>query len=275
MEMRGRENLLSVDNVAILLNKIFAGNAINILELIPDNFIDLTVTSPPYDEMRAYNGFEFDFEPIAEGLYRVTKKGGIVVWVVGDKIKNGNRSLTSFKQALYFQKIGFNVHDVMIYKKKNTPFMRTNAYTNCYEFMFILSKGSPKTFNPLKTKTARHGHEMLVSNKGADGINKKVLAELKPEKTLNNVWEYAVGLGGTTNDKIAFLHTAVFPEKLAEDHIISWSNAGDIVLDPMCGSGTTCKMAYVNNRNYIGVDVSEEYCKIAEARITMAQKKLL
>lgn len=141
----------------------------------------------------------------------------------------------------------------MIYQKKNTPFMRSNAYTNCYEFMFVFSKGKPKTFNPLKTKTARSGLEKLVTNKKADGINKKVIGELKTEKTLTNIWEYAVGLGGSTNDKIAFEHTAIFPEKLARDHILSWSNENDIVFDPMSGSGTTCKVAKLNNRFYLAI----------------------
>ena len=119
------------------------------METLPTNSVDLTVTSPPYDDLRSYNGYAFDFDTIASQLYRVTKKGGIVVWVVGDRINKGNKSLTSFRQALAFQEIGFNVHDVMIYKKKNTPFMRSNAYTNCYEFMLVLSKGAPKTFNKI------------------------------------------------------------------------------------------------------------------------------
>jgi site-specific DNA-methyltransferase (adenine-specific) len=237
------------------------------MQKLEDDIIDLTVTSPPYDELRHYNGFSFDVEKIAKELYRITKTGGIVVWVVGDKINKGNKSLTSFKQALMFQEIGFNVHDVMIYKKKNTPFMRSNAYTNCYEYMFIFSKASPKTFNPIMEKTARHGFEMAVFNKGPDGVNKKTLVELKEKKTRNNIWEYAVGLGGTTNDKVAFKHPAVFPERLAEDHILSWTNPGDLVFDPMCGSGTTCKMALLNNRNYIGCDISDEYVKIAKTRI--------
>lgn len=256
-------------------NEIICGNAVEIMQQMPSNCIDLTVTSPPYDELRDYNGYDFDFKAMAKGLFKITKKGGVVVWVVGDKIKNGNKSLTCFKHALYFQEIGFNVHDTMIYKKKNTPFMRTNAYTNCFEFMFVFSKGSPKTFNPIKTKTARQGEEMLVFNKGTDGINKKVLGVLNPVKTLTNIWEYAVGLGGTTNDKIAFGHPAVFPEKLAEDHILSWSNQNDIVFDPMCGSGTTCKMAYVNNRKFLGIDISKEYCKIANERMKLAQRNLL
>ncbi len=249
------------------LNKIIYGNAVDVMKQMPDCSIDLTVTSPPYDELRNYNGYHFDFEGIAKNLFRITKKGAILVWVVGDKIKNGNRSLTSFNQLIFFQKIGFNVHDVMIYKKKNTPFMRTNAYTNCFEFMFILSKGKPKTFNPLKIKTIRHGREMLPFNKGADGINKKILGELKPKKTMTNIWEYAVGLYGTTSDKIAFKHPAVFPEKLAEDHILSWTKKGDIVFDPMCGSGTTCKMATKNSRFYIGCDISKEYVELAKKRL--------
>jgi site-specific DNA-methyltransferase (adenine-specific) len=238
-------------------NIIYCGDCVEIMESMEENSIDLTVTSPPYDELRNYNGYSFNIGNIAKGLFRVTKKGGIVVWVVGDKIKNGDRTLTSFKQAIIFQESGFNVHDVMIYKKSNTPFMRSNAYTNCYEFMFVFSKGSPNTFNPLKTKTARQGHEMMPFNKGADGVNRKTMGELKPEKTMINIWEYAVGLGGTTSDRIAFKHPAVFPEKLAEDHILSWTNEGDVVFDPMCGSGTTCKMAMKNKRLYIGCDISK------------------
>lgn len=255
-------------NLYDLLNNFYALDCVHFMRTqLQDESIDMVLTSPPYDDLRNYNGYAFDFEKIANELYRVLKKGGVVVWVVGDKIKNGNKSLTSFKQALYFQQIGFNMHDVMIYAKKNTPFMRSNAYTNGYEYMFILSKGKPKTFNPLKEPTARNGFEMLVANKGADGKNNKVLKELKKEKTKSNIWYYAVGLGGTTNDKEAFKHPAVFPEQLALDHILSWSNEGDVVLDPMCGSGTTCKMAFLNNRNFIGVDISKEYIQIATKRL--------
>ena len=249
------------------LDNICHSDCVEFMKSMKENFIDLTVTSPPYDELRDYNGYSFDFENIAKQLFRVTKKGGVVIWVVGDKIKKGNKSLTGFKQALYFQQVGFNVHDIMIYRKKNTPFMRSNAYTNCFEFMFVLCKGSPNTFNPLRVKTVRQGKEMLPYNKKADGVNKKIMAELKTEKTMTNIWEYAVGYGGSTSDKLAFKHPAIFPEKLAEDHILSWTNEHDIVFDPMCGSGTTCKMAAVNKRHYIGCDISKEYVELAKKRL--------
>ncbi len=251
-----------------MMNQFYAEDCVEFMRRIDSGIVDLTVTSPPYDNLRNYKGYSFPFEDIAEGLFRVTKEGGVVVWVVGDKINgNGGRTLTSFRQALFFQEIGFRTHDVMIYQKKNTPFMRSNAYTNCHEFMFVLSKGAPETFHPLKQKTARNGYEMVVHNKGPDAVNKKVLKELKKEKTKTNIWAYAVGLGGTTSDRIAFKHPAVFPEKLAEDHILSWTNPGDLVFDPMCGSGTTCKMAARHDRNWIGVDISDEYIQIAEARL--------
>lgn len=260
---------LSDENIKkIEPNKTYVGDCVDLMSLMDGNCVDLTVTSPPYDGLRYYNGYDFNYEAIAESLYRVTKDGGVVVWVVADKTKNGDRSLTSFKQALYFQKVGFKVHDIMIYKKKNTPFMRSNAYTNCYEFMFVFLKGKKiKTFNPIEEATVRQGYEMVPHNKGPEAVNKKVLKELKPSKTKINIWEYAVGLHGTTSDKIAFKHPAVFPEKLAQDHILSWSNKGDLVFDPMCGSGTTCKMALKNGRKYIGFDTSEEYIKITEERL--------
>ncbi|GAB6393324.1 MAG: site-specific DNA-methyltransferase [Treponematales bacterium] len=255
-------------------NRLYKADCVDFMRSIQADFVDLTVTSPPYDELRDYNGYDFDCAAVAEELFRITKKGGVVVWVVGDKIRKGNRSLTSFRHAFAFQSAGFNVHDVMIYKKKNTPFMRSNAYTNCYEFMFVLSKGSPKTFRPLMEKTARHGFEMIVHNKGPDGINKKNLKELKPQKVKTNIWEYAVGLGGSTNDREAFEHPAIFPEKLAEDHIVTWSNPGELVFDPMCGSGTTCKMALKHSRLYLGCDISAEYIEIARRRLANYENKI-
>ena len=252
------------------VDNIICSECVEYMAQMPDNFIDLTVTSPPYDNLRKYNGFMLNCENIVKELYRVTKPGGVVVWVVGDAIKKGNKTLTSFRQALLFQQEGFNVHDIMIYKKKNTPFMRSNAYTNCFEFMFVFSKGAPKTFNPLKEPTVRHGFEMVVCNKKADGINNKVLKELKKEKTKNNIWEYAVGLGGSTSDKEAFKHPAIFPEKLVLDHVLSWSNKGDLVFDPFMGSGTTAKIAKKLGRHWTGCDISSEYVNIAINRVNKA-----
>ncbi len=249
--------------------KLIVGNCVDVMRTWNESSIQLTVTSPPYDGLRDYKGYDFPFEEIANELFRVTAEGGVLVWVVGDRI-NGGRSLTSFRQAIYFQEIGFSAHDIMIYQKKNTPFTRSNAYTNAYEMMFVLSKGKPATFNPLKVPTQRHGFEMLTHNKLPDGINKKKLGELKKEKTRTNIWSYAVGLGGTTSDKIAFQHPAVFPEKLANDHIESWSSPGDLVLDPMCGSGTTGKMALLSGREFVGIDISPEYIEIARNRLSQS-----
>lgn len=232
-------------------------------------FVDLTVTSPPYDNLRDYQGYEFNAKNMLQAIYDVTVVGGVCVWVVGDKIREGNRSLTSFKHALIARDIGWNIHDVMIYQKRNTPFMRSNAYTNCYEFMLILSNRKPKTFNPITEATVRKGWETAVFNKGSDGVNKKRPVKLQGFKTKTNIWTYAVGKGGTTSDTIAFQHPAVFPEKLAEDHIVSWSNSGDFVLDPMCGSGTTCKMAARHSRNWLGIDISSDYIKISKQRLAM------
>lgn len=253
-------------------NTLYCGDAVNVLEGFCEGCFDLTVTSPPYENLRDYNGYVFDAKKMLASIYRVTKEGGVCVWVVGDKIKGG-RSLVSFEQGLIGKECGFLMHDVMIYQKKNTPFMRSNAYTNCYEFMFVFSKGKPKTFNPLKTPTARNGIEKGVYNKKPDGVNKKRIIELKKEKNRTNIWPYAVGLGGSTSYKEAFAHPAIFPEKLALDHILSWSNKGDTVLDPMCGSGTVCAMAQQQERNWVGIDISADYVKLASKRIETHKKQ--
>ena len=200
-------------------------------------------------------------------LYRITKKGGVVVWVVADSTLKGTETGTSFKQALYFMETGFNLHDTMVYKKANFPPLTHFRYEQSFEYMFVLSKGKPKTFNPILVDCIHAGKVIKRSRSEYDKNHAKRFnsdANPKPtakKKQKENVWEYKVGGAKTVN------HVAQFPEKLANDHIISWSNPNDIILDPMCGSGTTLKMAKLNNRNFIGIDVAEEYCEISRQRV--------
>lgn len=256
------------------VNKIYCGDALEVLKTFPDECIDLTVTSPPYDNLRDYEGYSFDFEGIAQQLFRVTKCGGIVVWVIGDAVVNGSETGTSFQQALFFKEVGFKLHDTMIYKKDSSPFPEQNRYNQCFEYMFVLARGKPKTFNPIKVATIWKSKNNTSTQRGKDGI----LVPQKYErgfdtKTKSNIWKYSVGHMKSTTDKVAHEHPATFPEKLAQDHIISWSNKGDIVLDPFNGSGTTTKLARLGDRKYVGIDISEKYCKIANDRLK--QQKLI
>ena len=245
-------------------------DCVEYMQTMDKESVDLVVTSPPYDDLRNYNGFTFDCEAVAKALMRVVKAGGVVVWVVGDRI-NGGRSLTSFEQAFTFRDAGFTVYDVMVFKKRNTPFMRKRAYTNCYEFMFVFARGTPNTFNPLRSPSVRSGLADVPFLKGPDGVNRKTKRPLSEHKVRNNIWSYAVGKNGTTSDMYAFEHPAMFPENLARDHILSWSNPGDLVFDPMCGAGTTCKIAKATGRRWLGVDVSEQYTAIARKRLSQVQ----
>lgn len=268
------------------INKIYNENCLDTMAKMPDGFIDLTVTSPPYSDLRNYKGYEFKYKPVAKELYRVTKSGGVVVWVVGDKTKNGTEELEPFLQALYFKEIGFCV-ETMIYAKPSCPYPANVRYNQQFEFMFVFSKGKPKTFNPIKELKAQKEIERIrkkqinYKNKSfrqKDGSmlqaysDERMLDRLKKsscniEKTRGNVWVYPSGYMVSSKDKISFEHPATFPEDLAKDHIISWSNEGDLVYDPFMGSGTTAKMAILNNRNYIGSEISKEYCEIADKRI--------
>ena len=251
------------------MNDLINGNCIDVMANMDPESIDLTVTSPPYDQLRDYKGFTFDFEGVANQLFRVTKKGGVVVWVVGDSVIKGSESLTSFKQALYFKEIGFNVHDTMIYEKSSSSLPDPTRYFQSFEYMFVLSKGKPKAINKIydvKNKYIGLQTNNVVREK--DGLTHKRADRIIGDYSYRrNVWRFTVGYMHTTKDKYAYEHPAMFPEKLAEDHIYSWSNPGDIVLDPFCGSGTTCKMAKLLHRNYIGIDISEEYLKIARRRL--------
>lgn len=262
-------------NLDDIINTVINASSSRYLKLIPDESIDLVVTSPPYDDLRDYEGelsWNFNvFKIIAVELYRIMKKGGIVVWVIGDKVQNGNRSLTSFKQALYFQELGFKMFDVVIYEKAGSGPPHPNRYFNSYEFMFILSKGKPKTINILKDKPNKYAGQSTygeVTRREKDGSLTN-----KGKKTVNslgvrtNIWRYANGNGFATKDVIAYRHPAIFPEKLVEDHIKAWSNPGDIVLDPFAGSGTTGKVAKLLKRNWILIESVKDYCEIAKARI--------
>lgn len=261
------------------MNQVIQGNCVELMRGLGNDFVDLTITSPPYDDLRTYNGYSFDFEGVASELYRITKKGGVVVWVVGDKTTKGSESLTSFKQALFFKEVGFNMHDTMIYAKENVFGGSGNPprrYAQSFEYMFVLSKGTPKTFNPIKEPCIKSGTKftgITRKNQQSDGekpeSKRYIEGKVKKEKIVKNIFSYKVGFNMTSKDKIAFQHPAIFPEKLAEDQVLSWSNERDLVFDPFAGSGTTLKMAKLHNREYLGFEISEEYCEIAKERISL------
>jgi len=255
------------------INRIYNEPNNETMVKMPDCFVDLTVTSPPYDGLRTYNGYSFPFEDIAKELYRITKQGGVLVWVVGDATVNGSESGTSFRQALYFKEIGFDLFDTMIYAKPPRGAVGNNkTYWQTFEYMFVLSKGKPKTINLIidrKNKESREG------DNGTKRIENGELLKVKrggysEYGRRTNIWEYGIGNGQSTKDNIAFKHPAIFPEQLANDHIISWSNEGDLIYDPFMGSGTTAKMSILNNRNWIGSEISNKYCNIIEERIKKA-----
>lgn len=256
-----------------LLNKIINEDCVKGLSKLDENSVDLVVTSPPYDGLRDYKGFIFEFPSIVKELYRVTKEGGIVVWVVADATIKGSETGTSFRQALGFLEAGFNLHDTMIFRKKNPiPQIYRKRYNNEFEYMFVFSKGIVKTHNPIMVPCLHAGLELgsttYKNYSKKEQTRTKLANPVKDEKVKGNVWEYVVGKN--KEDQEAKEHPAPFPSQLARDHILSWSNEGDVVLDPMCGSGTTLRVAKELKRKYIGMDISSEYCAIAEKRVANA-----
>lgn len=258
--------------------KLMQGDCLTWMMKMPDRLIDLTVTSPPYDNLRTYNGnidqWNFEkFKAVAKELYRVTADGGVVVWIASDATIKGSETGTSFLQALFFKSCGFNLHDTMVYRKLNPTPQKANRYQPCFEYMFVLSKGKPKAFNPiLVEKRYIENRKRKQYNKRQDGTQiVREYAATATTKLKENVWEYSVGLYNSTSDKEAFKHPAIFPEQLAEDHILSWSNPGDIVFDPFMGSGTTGKMALMNGRRFIGIELDPGYFDISNMRISKAE----
>lgn len=257
-------------------NSIYCGECAEMMSKMPDGCIDLTVTSPPYDNLRSYNGYTFDFFAIARQLIRVTKPGGVIVWVVADQTVNGSETGTSFKQALYFMAKGMRLHDTMIYEKDGVGAAGSmNCYLQAFEYMFVFSKDKPKTFNILRDRKNVRPGEMVGARRKNGDVQKKFKARVGEYGRRFNIWKYSGGLGVTAENKVAFDHPAIFSEALARDHILSWSNPGDLVLDPFMGSGTTAKMAMQNGRQYIGFDISPEYVELARKRVAYANPPLL
>jgi site-specific DNA-methyltransferase (adenine-specific) len=224
------------------------------MKQMPDALVNLVLTSPPYDNLRSYDGYELDFESIARELYRVLAQDGILVWIVGDATIDGSETGTSFRQALFFKELGLKLHDTMIYEKNSPayPAQRNgNRYTQIFEFMFVFAKGSvPKQLICDKpNKWAGH--------KDFSGKLKNPVPEFSPR---NNIWKYVTSFNGVK-------HPAPFPEQLAMDHILSWSKENDIVYDPFMGSGTTAKMALLAGRQFIGSEISGAYVELANKRL--------
>lgn len=249
---------------------IYNENCLETLGRLSDETIDLTVTSPPYDDLKTYNGFVFDYKPIIKELYRATKQGGVVVWIIGDATVKGNETGTSFEQALFFKEVGFNLHDTMIWRKTNVfNFGSNNCYRQSFEYMFVFSKGTPKSINLIKDLPAKSAGQVLKgARKHADGRRDTVPDFVVGEfKKRDNVWDQA-----TSN--ASFGHPATFPEQLVVDHIVSWSNELDLVYDPFMGSGTTAVAAIKTNRNWFGSEISDEYVDSANRRIDQVKNKV-
>lgn len=258
------------------VENIFLGDCVEVMrEKVCDESVDLVVTSPPYDNLRSYGGgvdWNYDkFQLVANELWRVIKSGGVVVWIVNDATIDGSETGTSFRQALYFKEIGFNLHDTMIWEKIS-PFTHEDRYIANFEYMFILSKGKPKTTDLICDRRNLWGgtkvHGTLQQKEGVlSEINGKG-KEIKEFGARLNTWD----IPAEKNNKTG--HPAVFPLRLAQDHIRTWSREGDLVLDPFMGSGTTGIAAHNLDRRFIGIEINKEYYEIAKYRVGLEQAQM-
>jgi DNA modification methylase len=265
----------------IELNKLYNEDCLITMSKMENECVDLTITSPPYDDLRTYNshlsgnktefnGYSFPFEKIASELFRITKKGGVVVWVVGDATNKGSETGTSFRQALYFKECGFDLYDTMIYQKTGTPFPQKTRYNQTFEYMFVFSKGKPNNFNPIMKKNATAGAVRNsrkfrnVDGEMIPGFNGKPVNEYGIE---NNIWLIKNGMNKSTKDLVAFEHPAIFPEELVAKHLITWTKENDVIYDPFMGSGTTAKLSLQLGRKWIGSELDESYSNICNKRI--------
>ena len=257
---------------------VYNGDCIDVMDDMVNNGItvDLTVTSPPYDQLRTYNNestWDFEtFKKVAQGLWDITNDGGVVVWVVGDACVNGSETGTSFKQALYFMELGFKLHDTMIYEKNSSSFPArrgSKRYTQIFEYMFVFVKGKIHDCELIADKENKWAGFTNWGKNTQYGKDGKLIStnDIKPVPKYslrNNIWKYSVGF----NTKKFGKHPAVFPLQLAIDHILSWSKPEHVIFDPFLGSGTTMDACVETGRpNFIGCEISEEYFGIIEKKI--------
>lgn len=251
--------------------RVIVGDNRVVLPTLEAGSAQLVVTSPPYDKLRTYGGHEWEFEPVARELYRVLCDGGIVCWNVGDSVVDGSETLTSAKQAIYFkEQCGFRVHDTMIYQKYNFSSPERVRYHQIFEYVFILSKGEPRAFNPIRdkpNKTAGMAAAGVPTKRMQNGTLTKIVRTVQTSAEFGmrgNVW-----LGATAGQEefcTSSDHPARMPQWLARDLVLSWSNPGDTVLDPFFGSGTTGKAAELLGRNWIGIEINSEYEQLSRDR---------
>ena len=246
---------------------IYHGDCREILPSLPP--VDLVLTSPPYDELREYEGYSFNFEGTADGIKEKLSDGGVLVWVVGDAVRNGGETLTSFKQAIYFQSIGLSMHDTMIYEKEGAFIACPNRYNQCFEYMFVFANGKPRTANLIRDRRNKYPNmEQHGTRRQSDGsLKPRLMPPMKEYGARKNIWTYGTGRGKSTEQYFAHEHPAIFPDDLAKDHVLTWSNPGELVLDTFCGSGTTLKAAKDLGRKAIGIEIAEKYCEIAAKRL--------
>ncbi|MHC2069770.1 DNA-methyltransferase [Bremerella sp. T1] len=266
-----------MSDLLLPIDSVVCGSSEEVLSSFPDSSIDLCVTSPPYDSLRNYNGYSFDSERVIRQLYRVLKPGGVVVWIIGDAVKNGSESGSSFEQFLQFKDQGFRIHDTMIYEKKGIRYPDTKRYYQCFEYMTVFSKGSPKTVRQIRDReNLSAGNVNRYTRREKDGTLTKISRQTTTKKfgVRRNIWSYDTGIWHTAPDNLWLSHPAVMPLRLAEDHISTWSNRGDVVLDVCCGSGQVCLASLIHDRRYIGIDCSAEYVDLANRRIDLYQRTL-
>ena len=253
------------------INSIICGDSAEVLKNFPDNSIDMVVTSPPYDGLRDYNGFSLDLHKIGKEIYRVLKDGGIAVMVIQDATKDFAKSLTSFRTIVdWCDNVGFRLFETVIYHKNGTEgAWWKQRFRVDHEYMPIFMKGKkPQYFNkePLKIPSKHGGKVMSGSgNRRTDGtLSETVRRPINTMKCRGTVWDYL--MAGDKNP-LKRKHPAVFPDKIPYDCIQCFCPEGGLVLDPFIGCGSTAVMAKVLGRNYIGIDISREYCDLAEERI--------
>lgn len=263
-------------NQSLPLDTIIHGDCVDVMQSFPDDSIDLCITSPPYDDLRQYNGFRFDIDAVTPELYRIMKSGGVVVWIVADGTHKRARTGTSIRHKISFMNAGFAVHDWMIYHKIGIRYPDSSRYYSGFEFMPVFSKGFPKTINQIRDRENKSaGERKTYSRREKNGsITETGSVVMNQFGVRTNVWSYSSGSLTSAPDKLAFRHPALMPLALAEDHVVSWSKRGETVLDICCGSGQVPIAATIRDRRYIGIDCSREYVELARERLSLYRSEL-
>lgn len=256
-----------------VMGHLSIADAIEHASTLASDSVDLVLFSPPYDGVRDYRGnWTLDLPALGSELLRVVKDGGFAVMVIADGTKNQRKSMTTFRTAVAWEDAGWSLFESVIYSRDGRPgAWWATRFRVDHEHILMFYKGKrprPVTHHDgLRVPSKHAGKKWTGTQRLTDGTLVKTSATVAADKCRGTIWHYATS--NSEGNRTKAKHPATFPDALARDVILALSAPGDVVYDPMMGSGTSVVIAAQEGRRWLGNDFFAEYVEIAQQRLAV------